>query len=127
MMVVCRAASAIAAAFGAPLAGAFYGFELIIGTYTATALAPVLTASIAGALVAHIFGVEPYAIAMNQGIGVQQRRSSGAIGPRFGLRRHRHPHHAWCDDDRVFCSVERAFRALFVRFSVGWSSAGSPL
>jgi CIC family chloride channel protein len=64
MMVGCGAASAIAAAFGAPLTGAFYGFELIIGTYTAAALAPVLTASIAGTLVAHFFGVEPYAITM---------------------------------------------------------------
>jgi hypothetical protein len=62
MIVGCGAASAIAAAFGAPLTGAFYGFELIIGTYTAAALAPVLTASIAGTLVAHLFGVEPYAI-----------------------------------------------------------------
>jgi CIC family chloride channel protein len=64
MMVGCGAASAIAAAFGAPLTGAFYGFELIIGTYTAASLAPVLTASIAGTLVAHFFGVTPYAITM---------------------------------------------------------------
>ncbi len=48
MLVGCGAASAIAAAFGAPLTGAFYGFELIIGTYTAASLAPVLTASIIG-------------------------------------------------------------------------------
>ena len=64
MLVGCGAASAIAAAFGAPLTGAFYGFELIIGTYTAAALAPVLTASIAGVLVAHVFGAEPYSIAL---------------------------------------------------------------
>ena len=66
MMVGCGAASAIAAAFGAPLTGAFYGFELIIGTYTAAALAPVLTASIAGTLVAHLFGGAPYAITMSK-------------------------------------------------------------
>ena len=64
VMVGCGAASAIAAAFGAPLTGAFYGFELIIGTYTAASLAPVLTASIAGTLVAHVFGVTPYAITL---------------------------------------------------------------
>ena len=64
MLVGCGAASAIAAAFGAPLTGAFYGFELIIGTYTATALAPVLTASIVGVLVSRVFGTEPYAIAV---------------------------------------------------------------
>ena len=61
-MVGCGAAAAIAAAFGAPLTGAFYGFELIIGTYTAATLAPVLTASIAGALVARAFGITPYAV-----------------------------------------------------------------
>ncbi len=37
VLVGCGAASAIAAAFNAPLTGAFYGFELIIGTYTASA------------------------------------------------------------------------------------------
>ncbi len=62
MLVGCGAASAIAAAFGAPLTGAFYGFELIIGTYTAASLAPVLAASITGVLVTHLFGVEPYSI-----------------------------------------------------------------
>ena len=62
MLVGCGAAGAIAAAFGAPLTGAFYGFELIIGTYTAASLAPVLTASIAGTLVSRFFGVETYSI-----------------------------------------------------------------
>jgi len=38
------AAAAIAAAFGAPLAGAFYGFEIVIGAYTPSALAPVAVA-----------------------------------------------------------------------------------
>jgi CIC family chloride channel protein len=60
------AAGAIAAAFAAPLTGAFYAFELIIGTYTTAGLAPVLTASIAGGLVSHAFSVEPYAITVGQ-------------------------------------------------------------
>ncbi len=64
VLVGCGAAGAIAAAFGAPLTGAFYGFELIIGTYTAATLAPVLTASIVGVLVSHVFGVEPYSISV---------------------------------------------------------------
>lgn len=38
------AAAAIAAAFDAPLAGAFYGFEIVIGAYTPAALAPVAVA-----------------------------------------------------------------------------------
>jgi CIC family chloride channel protein len=45
------AAAAIAAAFNAPLAGAFYGFELILGTYMIRALAPVAAAALASVLV----------------------------------------------------------------------------
>jgi len=44
------AAAAIAAAFNAPLAGAFYGYELIIGGYSVRALAPVAAASMAATL-----------------------------------------------------------------------------
>ncbi len=49
ILVGCGAAGAIAAAFNAPLTGAFYGFELVIGTYTLANLAPVLLASAAAA------------------------------------------------------------------------------
>jgi CIC family chloride channel protein len=44
------AGAAIAAAFNAPLAGAFYGYELIIGGYSVRALAPVAAASLAATL-----------------------------------------------------------------------------
>lgn len=57
MMVGAGAAGAIAAAFGAPLTGAFYGFEIIIGTYTPFGLAPVIVAAIAGVLVARTVGM----------------------------------------------------------------------
>jgi CIC family chloride channel protein len=50
-LVGCGAAGAIAAAFNAPLTGAFYAFELIIGTYTLQTLAPVGIAALTGALV----------------------------------------------------------------------------
>ena len=50
-LVGCGAAGAIAAAFNAPLSGAFYAFELIIGSYTLQALAPVGIAALTGALV----------------------------------------------------------------------------
>ncbi|NTJ12024.1 chloride channel protein [Rhizobium lusitanum] len=46
-LVGCGAAGAIAAAFDAPLTGAFYTFELIIATYSIATLAPVVVASIA--------------------------------------------------------------------------------
>ena len=57
MMVGAGAAGAIAAAFGAPLTGAFYAFEIIIGTYTPFGLAPVVAASISGVLVARSIGM----------------------------------------------------------------------
>ena len=46
VLVGCGAAGAIGAAFNAPLTGAFYAFELIIGTYSIGTLAPVVVASI---------------------------------------------------------------------------------
>ncbi len=52
ILVGCGAAGGIAGAFGAPLAGAFYGFELVIGNYSVTSLAPVGIASLIGYLVA---------------------------------------------------------------------------
>src|SRR5262249_47534111 len=51
-LVGCGAAGGIAGAFGAPLAGAFYGFELVIGNYSVTSLAPVGVSSLLGYLVA---------------------------------------------------------------------------
>jgi CIC family chloride channel protein len=55
-LVGAGAAGAISAAFGAPLTGAFYAFELIIGSYTPFGLAPVISAAIAGRLVSQQFG-----------------------------------------------------------------------
>ncbi len=55
LMVGWGAAAAIAGAFGAPLAGAFYAFELIIGGYTPASLTPVGVASVVGYFVAHAF------------------------------------------------------------------------
>ena len=52
IMVGCGAAAAIAGAFGAPLAGAFYAFELVIGGYTPASLTPVGVAAVIGYLVA---------------------------------------------------------------------------
>lgn len=55
LLVACGAAGAIAAAFGAPLAGAFYGFEVVLGTYTVAGLAPVATSALVASLVARSF------------------------------------------------------------------------
>jgi CIC family chloride channel protein len=57
ILVGCGTAAAIAAAFNAPLAGAFYAFELVIGNYSLAALAPVGLASVSAALVGRsVFG-----------------------------------------------------------------------
>ncbi|HVX79044.1 MAG TPA: chloride channel protein [Bradyrhizobium sp.] len=55
IMVGCGAAAAIAGAFNAPLAGAFYAFELVIGGYTPASLTPVGVAAVTGYFVAHAF------------------------------------------------------------------------
>jgi CIC family chloride channel protein len=72
IMVGCGAAAAISGAFGAPLAGAFYAFELVIGGYTPASLAPVGVAAVAGYFVTHGFE------ALSLGIGV------GSVGDVLG-------------------------------------------
>lgn len=52
IIVGCGAAGAIAAAFDAPLTGAFYAIELIIGSYTVTTLAPVMVSALTAKIVA---------------------------------------------------------------------------
>ncbi len=53
VFVTAGAGAAIAAAFNAPLAGAFYGFELILGGYSTRALARISVACVCAVLVAH--------------------------------------------------------------------------
>src|SRR5579883_1106966 len=55
-LVACGSAGAISAAFGAPLTGAFYAFELILGSYTPFVLAPVGGAAVFGVLVSKGLG-----------------------------------------------------------------------
>jgi CIC family chloride channel protein len=62
IMVGCGAAGAIAAAFGAPLTGAFYAFELIIGVYSIANVASVTAAAVAAVLTATALGGAPYAL-----------------------------------------------------------------
>src|SRR3981189_2425912 len=64
IMVGCGAAAAIGGGFGAPLAGAFYDFELVIGGYPPASLTPVGVAAVAGYFVTHGFE------ALSLGIGV---------------------------------------------------------
>ncbi|TCK31376.1 CIC family chloride channel protein [Ancylobacter aquaticus] len=50
LLVGCGAGAAIGAAFDAPLMGAFYGFELVLGTYAIPAFVPMMTATFTAAL-----------------------------------------------------------------------------
>jgi chloride channel protein, CIC family len=60
VLVGCGAAASIAAAFNAPLTGAFYAFELVIGTYSLATLAPVVGASIVAVVVTRLLTPDPY-------------------------------------------------------------------
>jgi chloride channel protein, CIC family len=62
LVVGCGAAAAIAAAFGAPITGAFYACELIVGVYSVSSAAPILAASLSGALTAEYLGGSPYSL-----------------------------------------------------------------
>ena len=59
-LVGCGAAAAIAAAYNAPLTGAFYAFELIVGSYTLDTLAPITIAALTGTIAARLsLGADP--------------------------------------------------------------------
>ncbi|HZG33325.1 MAG TPA: chloride channel protein, partial [Sphingopyxis sp.] len=62
-LVGAGAGGAIGAAFGAPLTGAFYAFEIVIGNYTPAAIAPVMVAALSAVFVSRALGVDPYLIA----------------------------------------------------------------
>jgi CIC family chloride channel protein len=62
LIVGSGAAGAIAAAFDAPLTGAFYACELIVGVYSVGSAAPILAASVSATLVAQRLGGNSYAL-----------------------------------------------------------------
>lgn len=61
-LVGAGAGAAIGAAFGAPLTGAFYAFEIVIGSYAPSMIAPVAAAALASVLTARVLGAAPYSI-----------------------------------------------------------------
>ncbi len=64
-LVGAGAGAGIGAAFGAPLAGAFYAFEIVIGSYTPAAIAPVIAAALSGVYTAKALGGEPWLMALS--------------------------------------------------------------
>lgn len=60
IMLGCGAAAAVAASFNAPVAGALFAFEVILGHYALRSIAPIAAASVTGAVIARIhFGATP--------------------------------------------------------------------
>jgi CIC family chloride channel protein len=64
ILVGAGAGAAIGAAFSAPLTGAFYAFEIVIGAYTPAAIAPVAAAALSAVLTARLLGLQAYIIAL---------------------------------------------------------------
>lgn len=64
LLVGCGASAAIAGAFNAPLTGAFYAFELIIGTYSLGTFAPVAVSAIVSVAMVHALGRSPFSLAV---------------------------------------------------------------
>jgi CIC family chloride channel protein len=90
VLVGAGAAAAIAGAFGAPLGGAFYGFELIIGSYSIASLAPVGIASLLGYLTAQAFtptrlGIETGAVSSLAVHDVAVAASLGLLAAIYGI------------------------------------------
>ncbi|MDO9711733.1 chloride channel protein [Paracraurococcus lichenis] len=62
VLVGAGTAGAIGAAFDAPLTGAFYAFELVIGSYGVAALFPVVASAVTAVLVARALEAGTYAV-----------------------------------------------------------------
>jgi CIC family chloride channel protein len=62
LLVGAGAAGAIGGSFGAPLTGAFYAFEIILGAYSIAGAGPIFAASIVGVLTTHFIAGAPYQI-----------------------------------------------------------------
>lgn len=62
-LMAAGAGAAVSAAFGAPLTGAFYAFEVVLGVYSTATVGPVMLAALAGAVLARGMGMTPYVIA----------------------------------------------------------------
>jgi CIC family chloride channel protein len=60
ILLACGAAAAVSASFNAPVAGALFAFEVVLGHYALRSIAPVAVASVVGALIlrAHL-GEDP--------------------------------------------------------------------
>jgi CIC family chloride channel protein len=60
ILLACGAAAAVSASFNAPVAGALFAFEVVLGHYALRSIAPVAVSSVVGALIVRMhFGQDP--------------------------------------------------------------------
>ncbi len=123
ILVGCGAGGAIAAAFGAPLTGAFYAFELIIGAYSLANAIPVFAATLAASLTTQAIIGAPYditapAVAPLTFLDYGALIGLGLVAAAVGV-----------GAMRVAALIERAFRAVIrwrlIRPVVGGLMVGS--
>jgi CIC family chloride channel protein len=69
LVLGCGVAAAIGAAFNAPLAGALYACELVLGAYSVRSAGPIFTAAITASLLTAQLGGNPYALHAAPGVG----------------------------------------------------------
>jgi CIC family chloride channel protein len=129
ILVGCGAGAAIAGAFGAPLAGAFYGFELIIGTYSIASLAPVGIASLVGYLTAQALtpsrlGIEGGAVSSLAVHDVVIAAGLGLLAAMYGILLMRGV--AACERALTRLKVKPGLRPLFGGMVVGLLAIVSP-
>lgn len=79
VLVGAGAGAAIGAAFDAPVAGAFYAFELVIGSYSLGSLSPVAVAALAGVGVTRFLGSVPPGIVIPSPGDLSWEGTAGAV------------------------------------------------
>jgi chloride channel protein, CIC family len=129
VLVGCGAAGAIAGAFGAPLAGAFYAFELVIGSYSVASLAPVGIAALVGYLVAKAFAPFPIGILAADGSSITGQdlvaaAVLGLVAAAFGIAMMRGV--ALCETLLFRAKIRPALRPLLGGLAVGLLAIVSP-
>jgi CIC family chloride channel protein len=129
VLVGCGAAAAIAAAFGAPLAGAFYAFELVIGSYAVASLAPVGISALVGYLVTRQFdfqslGLETFYVSHVGGHDLAIAIVVGLAAAAVGIVLMRGV--AFCESGLGYLGIRSGLRPLFGGIVVGLLAIVTP-